>query len=125
MVACRLDRRRRCRVCTGTMDVTLVLTHRCNLACTYCYAGDHHAAEMDDATMERALDLLYADGADRAQLSFFGGEPFVAFAAMRRAVAGARERAAGRPLSFRCTTNGAALTPEHVAFVVENGVLVT
>jgi len=107
------------------MDVTLVLTHRCNLACSYCYAGDHHAAQMDAKTTDRALDLLYAGGADRAQLSFFGGEPFLAFAAMRRAVAGARERAAGRPLLLQCTTNGAALTAEHVGFVVENGMRVT
>jgi uncharacterized protein len=109
----------------GTMDVTLVLTHRCNLACTYCYAGDHHAAQMDDATMDRALELLYTDGADRAQLSFFGGEPFLAFTAMRRAVAGARERAAGRPLLLQCTTNGAALTDEHVRFIVQTGLRVT
>lgn len=107
------------------MDVTLVLTHRCNLACSYCYAGDHHAAQMDDATAERALDLLFADGSDRAQLSFFGGEPFLAFAAMRGAVAGARERAAGRPLLLQCTTNGAALTAEHVGFIVENDLRVT
>src|SRR5215813_5877054 len=44
---------------------------------------------------------------------------------MRRAVAGARERAAGRPLLLQCTTNGAALTAEHVRFVVENGMRVT
>jgi len=108
-----------------TMDVTLVLTHRCNLACSYCYAGDHHSAQMDDATMDRALDLLYADGASAAQLSFFGGEPFLAFAAMRRAVAGARERAAGRPVILQCTTNGAALTDEHVRFAVETGLRLT
>jgi uncharacterized protein len=107
------------------MDVTLVLTHRCNLACTYCYAGDHHNAEMDDATMDRALDLLFAGGAERAQLSFFGGEPFLAFAAMKRAAAGARARAAGRPLVLQCTTNGAALTEEHVAFVAASGLRVT
>src|SRR5262249_49138060 len=107
------------------MDITLVLTHRCNLACTYCYAGDHHGAEMDDATMDRALDLLYGDGSGRAQLSFFGGEPFLAFRAMRRAVAGAQARAAGRPLVLQCTTNGAALTAEHVVFIVETGMHVT
>jgi len=107
------------------MDVTLVLTHRCNLACSYCYAGDHHSAQIDDETTDRSLDLLYADGSDRAQLSFFGGEPFLAFAAMRRAVAGARERAAGRPLLLQCTTNGAALTAEHVRFIVETGMRVT
>src|SRR5688572_29279887 len=105
------------------MDVTLVLTHRCNLACDYCYAGEHFKQEMDAATRERALDLLYSDGAGTAQLSFFGGEPFLAFPAMRAAVDGARERAAGlgKKLLLQCTTNGSVLTEEHARFVVESG----
>ncbi|MBI2898462.1 MAG: radical SAM protein [Deltaproteobacteria bacterium] len=109
------------------MDVTLVLTHRCNLACHYCYAGEHFRREMDDATLERALDLLYADGAEVAQLAFFGGEPFLAFAAMRRAVQGAQERAraAGRRLLLQCTTNGSLLGEEQVALVAQTGMRVT
>ena len=55
------------------MDVSLVLTHRCNLACTYCYAGDHHLAEMTGEVRGRATELLFADGAEVAQLGFFGG----------------------------------------------------
>jgi len=106
------------------MDVTLVLTHRCNLACTYCFAGEHHGAEMAEPVRERALDLLYIDGADVAQLSFFGGEPFLAFAAMRAAAAGARRRAAaaGARLVLQATTNGTALGREQVDWVVGNGV---
>jgi len=109
------------------MDVTLVLTHRCNLACHYCYSGEHFRKEMDDATLERALDLLYADGADLAQLGFFGGEPFLAFDAMRRAVEGARRRAdaKGRRLQLQCTTNGTILHPEQVDFVARTGMRIT
>ena len=109
------------------MDVCLVLTHRCNLACTYCYAGDHHARRMEDEVIDRAVDLLFADGAERAQLSFFGGEPFLRLEAMRRAVTRARARAAGRgaPLTLQCTTNGTVIDPERVAFVRETGMRVT
>lgn len=112
---------------SSRMDVTLVLTHRCNLACHYCYAGEHFRKEMDDATMDRALDLLYADGADIAQLGFFGGEPFLAFDGMRRAVEGARRRAdrAGKRLQLQCTTNGTILHPEQVQFVARTGMRVT
>lgn len=101
------------------MDVCLVLTHRCNLACSYCYAGEHHKTDMDDATIDRAVDLLYSDGATDAELSFFGGEPFLAFGAMQRAVARAETAAAARGarLTIQCTTNGAALRHEHLAFV--------
>ena len=109
------------------MDVTLVLTHRCNLACHYCYSGDHFRKEMDDATLERALDLLYVDGSDVAQLGFFGGEPFLAFDAMRRAVEGARRRAdaTGRRVLLQCTTNGTILHPEQVEFVAKTGMRIT
>jgi uncharacterized protein len=100
------------------MDVTLVLTHRCNLACRYCYAGEHHRADMSDAVMERALDLLYMDGAAVAQLGFFGGEPLLAFDRLVRALAGARARAAaapGRELVVQLTTNGTRLGPRELA----------
>ncbi len=102
------------------MDVSLVLTHRCNLACSYCYAGEHHRAAVDDVTLERAVALLWSDGAKAAQLSFFGGEPFLQFERMQRAVALARAAEAaepGRRLILQCTTNGTLLGPREVAFV--------
>ena len=75
------------------MDVALVLTHRCNFACGYCYAGEHHKTDMDEGVLERAVELLFADAEPSVQLSFFGGEPFLAFDAMRRAVTLAEARA--------------------------------
>jgi uncharacterized protein len=100
------------------MDVTLVLTHRCNLACHYCYAGEHVKKDMDDATMARALDLLYSDGAQSAKLGFFGGEPTIMWDAMTRAIIGAEARAArrGRGLIVQCTTNGTRIGAEEAAF---------
>ncbi|MCC6999701.1 MAG: radical SAM protein [Deltaproteobacteria bacterium] len=108
------------------MDVSLVLTHRCNLACGYCYAGDHHLAEMTGEVRGRAVELLVADGAELAQLGFFGGEPFLAFAAMKEAAARARvvAAAAGCRLIMQATTNGTALGREQVEWVVGNGVQV-
>jgi|GEM_PF-886219 len=109
------------------MDVTLVLTHRCNLACGYCYAGEHVRKDMDEVTLSRAVDLLFSDQPDTAQLSFFGGEPFLAFDAMRRAVELTEARAAqtGTRLVLQCTTNGSVLDDEHVAFAREHGLRVT
>jgi len=106
------------------MDVTLVLTHRYDLvpglACSYCYAGEHHKAAIDDATLERAVDLLWADGASVAQLSFFGGEPFLQPERMQRAIARARAAEAavpGRSLLLQCTTNGTLVGAREAAFV--------
>ncbi len=109
------------------MDVALILTHRCNLACGYCYAGEHHKTDMSPAVLERAVRLLFSDGAPRAQLSFFGGEPFLAFDTMKRAVALARgqAQALGRELVLQCTCNGSVLTDEHVRFIRDNDMKVT
>ncbi len=109
------------------MDVCLVLTHRCNLACTYCYAGEHHRRQMEDRVADRAVDLLFADGADTAQLSFFGGEPFLRIDAMRRATERARRQAEERRarLILQCTTNGTELDGEAIRFVRESGMRVT
>jgi uncharacterized protein len=109
------------------MDVSLVLTHRCNLACGYCYAGEHYRKDMDDATLERAVDMLFADDADTVQLSFFGGEPFLSFDSMQRAVALAETRTSerGRRLLLQCTTNGSVLRDEHVQFIVDHDIRTT
>jgi uncharacterized protein len=108
------------------MDVCLVLTHRCNLACHYCYAGEHHRRQMEDEIADRAVDLLFSDGAGTAQLSFFGGEPFLRLDAMRRAVVRARRNAGSqRRLLVQCTSNGTVLDAEAIEFVRESGMRVT
>lgn len=109
------------------MDVTLVLTHRCNLDCNYCYAGEHHRTDIDDQVLYDGVELLFADKARTVQLSFFGGEPLLAFDAMRRAVERAQLRAADedRTLAVQCTTNGSAIRDEHVAFFARSGARVT
>jgi len=109
------------------MDVSLILTHRCNFSCGYCYAGEHHKTDIDDRVLRRAVDLLYSDGVDRAQLSFFGGEPFLAFDAMRRATALAEGRAEekGKRLILQCTSNGSLIREEQLAFILEHDMRVT
>ncbi|MCZ7677293.1 MAG: radical SAM protein [Sandaracinaceae bacterium] len=109
------------------MDVALILTHRCNFACGYCYAGEHHKTDVDEGVLARAVELLFADNAETVQLSFFGGEPFLAFDAMKRAVLLAEREAAarGRRLVLACTTNGSLLDEERVRFVREHGMRVT
>ena len=101
------------------MELSLVLTHRCNLACDYCYAGAHTSRDMDAATLTEAIKLLYADDPEQATLSFFGGEPFLAFSTMQRAIALAEgeARARGKPLNLQCTTNGTRIGPAQIALI--------
>jgi uncharacterized protein len=105
------------------MDVSLVLTHRCNFACGYCYAGAHLQKDMGVATMERGVALLFADGASEAQLSFFGGEPFLAAERMQQAIAAAQAEAErrGARLTLQCTTNGSLLGRDSLRLVADSG----
>jgi sulfatase maturation enzyme AslB (radical SAM superfamily) len=65
--------------------LTLNLTHACNMACTYCYAGEKSATPMGAETSRAAIDLALAALAHRGDppllIAFFGGEPLIAWAA--------------------------------------------
>lgn len=105
------------------MDVSLVLTHDCNLGCTYCYAGEKFRQRMSDEVAERALDLAFADDRPRVQVSFFGGEPLLEWPRLQRLAdaAAARARQSGKELVLSLTTNGTLLDEERVDFLNARG----
>jgi uncharacterized protein len=118
------------------MHVTLVLTHECNLACTYCYAGEKFRKDMDWDTAVRAMELAlnaprkrypWQDDDAPVDIGFFGGEPLIAWETLVRACEYARARAKelGRTLRLAVTTNGTLLTPERARVLRELGVEVT
>ena len=68
--------------------VTFIVTHQCNLRCTYCY--EHHKSEekMTLETAKKCIDLLFAEDAKHSPLvnekdahgiilDFIGGEPLL------------------------------------------------
>ena len=101
------------------MDVTLVLTHDCNLGCGYCYAGDKFNRPMSRVTAERALDVAFEDRADELQLSFFGGEPLLQWDLLVDVAREARRRALvhGTRLRMSVTTNGTLLNAERASLL--------
>ena len=100
------------------MKVCLVLTHQCNLACSYCYAGKKFNRHMSDETAWRGLKLLL-QGAGDMELSFFGGEPFLRYDTMVAMSRVAREAAkrSGRRLSIQVTTNATILEEKQLRFL--------
>ncbi len=57
------------------VQLTLCLTHSCNLRCDYCYGGHKVARHMSLATGRAAIELALARTGERLHLIFFGGEP--------------------------------------------------
>ena len=106
------------------MNVTLVLTHRCNLACSYCYAGEKMARSMPLEVGWKALALAMATPApEPVHVAFFGGEPLMAFDRMatftRLLSRWGRRR--GRKVVFTVTTNGTLLDEKRIHFLQHHG----
>jgi uncharacterized protein len=99
------------------MDVALVLTHDCNLGCTYCYAGEKFRKRMSREVMVGALDLAFAGDA-KPQVAFFGGEPLMEWERLVEATLAAEER--GQP-RFTLTTNGTLLDADKLRFLMAHG----
>ncbi len=103
------------------MRITLVLTHQCNLACTYCYAGEKFNRSMTYETGAQAIRMAFARTApgEPVTVGFFGGEPMLEFGLMVRLARlahrlGLRQ---GRPVRFTVTTNATVLNEKHVRFL--------
>ena len=69
--------------------VTFIVTHQCNLRCSYCYQHNKGEGRMSLETAKRCVDLLFAEDAggttgyispresDGVVLEFIGGEPLL------------------------------------------------
>jgi uncharacterized protein len=105
-------------------EVTLTLTARCNLRCSYCYVPAGQEQSMSDDVIDAAVELFarHADGTGELTLSFFGGEPFLQPESMERAVARARERFGPRMPRVVTPTNGLAVDGRARSLCRRNGI---
>lgn len=117
--------------------LVLVLTERCNLACSYCYEAAREGPcrgpsparrRMSEETVARSIDFLLEHAGPRKKVTvvFFGGEPLLELPAIRAAVAHARARAAalGVEVAFTMTTNGTLLSAEAAGYLRGQGISV-
>lgn len=106
----------------------LHVAHDCNLRCKYCFAsqGDFKGDRslMNFETGKKALDFLLQNSGNRRNLEvdFFGGEPLMNFALVKKLVAYGREeeKKYGKHFRFTITTNGVLLNNEIEEFINEN-----
>jgi uncharacterized protein len=117
------DHERKLQISRPTMAV-LLMTNRCNLACTYCYAaaGSQSATNMPwpiaKTVIDAAADNARANGDRRFGLSFHGGgEPTLNWNVLKSAVAHARARTI--PCDISLASNG-LWTPSKRDFICRN-----
>jgi uncharacterized protein len=102
----------------------LNVAHACNLACSYCFAGQGKykgaQALMPLETGKRAIDFLVEHSADRhyLEVDFFGGEPLLNWPMVKETVAYARslENKTGKRFRFTLTTNGILIDDDVIDF---------
>ncbi|MDD5067656.1 MAG: radical SAM protein [bacterium] len=103
--------------------LTLILTLRCNLDCSFC-SGVKSRISMDPETARRAVDLFLPLEGKRKTIKFFGGEPLLEFGLLKETVIYAEKKGKelDKDLKFTITTNGILLTAGILAFFKEHGI---
>jgi uncharacterized protein len=117
------------QVARGPEALTLGITEQCNLRCRYCaFSGSyrnertHNDRHMSEAVALRGVDQFLAmnAGRDRVSISFFGGEPLVAFDLVRRVVEHVEANHPHRRCRFGMTTNATKLKGDIAEFAIRH-----
>jgi len=110
--------------------LVLNVTHKCNLACRYCFVrnvDEYQRDALPDMTYETAIEAInYAfppGGKAPLEVGFFGGEPFVNWRTMARVVdwveSEARDRGVEKKLHI--TTNATLIDDEKAQWLKLHG----
>jgi len=95
----------------------LIVTHACNLNCSYCYERYRGPRRMTFETAKacigRELELVRnSERYDELEIQFFGGEPFMNFAVIRQTVEWLERERPDVPLVCFASSNGTLITGE-------------
>jgi len=116
-----------------TLTLYMVLTDQCNLGCRYCDVlgrPDQRAGgeRMPWAVAERAMEILLArlraEPELEAQVTFFGGEPLLAWPLLERLCRFLEDQPERRRISRMLVTNGTLLDDAKSAFLLAHRVYV-
>lgn len=104
--------------------VTLILTNNCNLGCRYCYmfGGEGKTHYMSCEKAIEAIKLsVSCNKVDQLRISFFGGEPTMAFDQIQKVVRFGKEL--GVNLAFHISTNG-VISEDILNYLVQEKFLI-
>lgn len=104
-------------------QVTLLVTRRCNLRCSYCYVRDYRGGDMELETAQRIVSRVFREeleGYDCVEFTFLGGEPFLAFPLLRSLSEWMWARRWPVEYLLSTVTNGTVLSAEMREWLCEN-----
>lgn len=102
----------------------LLLSHRCNLSCSYCYQRERgKPARMPWRTARAAIDLLLSGTSAKLAVELSGGEPALEPALLRRCISYLGSAAPpGVTVDCSLTTNGTLVDDDLLAFLADHDV---
>ena len=103
----------------------LMVTHACNLNCSYCYETHKTNAYMDtnlakEIILREAQFVSESDQFDEIEIDFMGGEPFMNFSLIKEIVEWLETDVIDIPWVCFATTNGTLLTDKIKAWLHEH-----
>ena len=103
----------------------LMVTHACNLNCTYCYETHKRNVYMStdlakEIILREAQFVSESDTFDEMEIDFMGGEPFMNFPLIKSVVEWLEQGVISVPWICFATTNGTLLTDEIKAWLREH-----
>jgi sulfatase maturation enzyme AslB (radical SAM superfamily) len=98
-------------------ELSLVVTDDCNYRCSYCLQKKEKKYMSPD-TIEKAVTFFYPLLTGEASITFYGGEPLLAFDHIKYAVSLLinKKKKQEKKLGFYLTTNGSLVTDEMLHF---------
>lgn len=103
----------------------LMITHRCNLNCSYCYETHKGVKDMDvefakQLIRDEAAFVKHSDKFEEIQIDFMGGEPLINFPLIKEIVEWLKTGGIDVPWICFASTNATLITPEIADWLENN-----
>ncbi len=108
----------------------ILLTQKCNLACTYCFAqSSRSTAVLPIEKVYAVIDHMFSHNNNKSKAFSFlgGGEPLVCWKEIQKAVAYIQKKSRETGISHRVSvvTNATLLSEEKVEWIAKNHIIVS
>ena len=101
-------------------NFTLILTTDCNYSCSYCYQKKSRLY-LEEACAKKAVGCFFPYFDEGCYLTFYGGEPLLAFDVIRSVVENVeiQQKSVNKNIKYSITTNGSLLSDEIIDYLDE------
>lgn len=115
-------RRLNANLFTDTFLHIVVVTTRCNLACTYCQTKFPHEQDMNIDVASRILKYLFDTRNQYQTLEFQGGEPLLNWDVMKFFIESINKSSTSKSFTLLLVNNGTLLDDSKINYLLDNKV---